>query len=98
MLKQGDGTGRRRQPAVLQHHSDAGPQPGPRGVRVLPEEADAAVRAFLQTLRALDSGGLARAVGPQQGRDLSTFGDEGKAADHAQHFAVEGGQRPNILD
>ncbi len=54
--------------------------------------------AFLQALGALDGGGLARAVGPQQGRDLSAFGDEGKAADHPQHFAVEGGQWTNILD
>ena len=54
--------------------------------------------AFLQPLGAFDGGGLAGAVGSQQGRDLAAFGDEGKAADHPQHLAVEGGQWTNILD
>ena len=55
-------------------------------------------RAFLQALGALDGGGFAGAVGSQQGRDLAAFGDEGDAADHPEHLAVEGGQRTNILD
>ena len=54
--------------------------------------------AFLQPLGAFDGGGLAGAVGAQQGRDLAAFGDEGKPADHPQHLAVEGGQWTNILD
>ena len=72
--------------------------PAPAVSGILAEQADGAAGALLQALGAFDGGGLAGAVGSQQGGDLPAFGDEGNAADHPEHLAVEGGQRTNILD
>ena len=45
--QQGNGTGRRRQPAVLQHHTDAGTQLGACGVRVLAQQGDRSRRCVV---------------------------------------------------
>ena len=42
--KQRNRAGRRREPAVLEHHADAGPESGAGRIRVLAEQADAARR------------------------------------------------------
>ena len=98
VLQQRNGPGRRRQSAVLQHHADPRAQRRAGGIRVLAQQADRTRGPLLQALRAFDGGGLAGTVGPQQRRDLPAFGDEGKAADHPQHLAVQGRQWTYILD
>ncbi|MCY1233028.1 hypothetical protein D9M72_455460 [compost metagenome] len=98
MLQQGDGTGRRRQPAVLQHHANAGTEGRPRGVRILAQQGHRTAGPPLQTLGAFDGGRFTGTVGSQQGSDLSAFRGEGYAADHPEHLAVKGGQRANVLN
>jgi hypothetical protein len=98
MPEQRDGTGRRRQPAVLQHHTDPGAKPGVCGVRVLPQESDGSASAFLKALCAFNRGGLTCTVGAQEGSDLAALGHEGQAAHYPEHLAIQGRERTNVLD
>jgi hypothetical protein len=49
-------------------------------------------------LGALNGGGFAGAVGAQEGGDLTPFGNKGQATYYAEHLAIEGRERPNVLD
>ncbi len=97
--QQRDGTGRRREAAVLEHHTYTGPQVGtcriggplPAGKYVRPSA----------------SAGLGRTPGwwfyqrrspPQQGGYLAAFGHKGQPTDYPEHFAVKGGQGAYILN
>jgi hypothetical protein len=68
--KERQGTGRRREPAFLEHDAHAGPQVSPGLTRVLPQQGDGAARAPLQALGAFDGGGFACAVGSEERGDL----------------------------
>jgi len=96
--QQWDGTGRRREAPILEHHTYAGPQVGTCRIGVHSQQGNASARSLLQALGTLQGGGLTSAVCPQQGGYLATFGHKGQSTDHPEHFAVKGGQGAYILN
>jgi hypothetical protein len=98
MPEQRDGTGRRRQAAILQHHTDTGAKARISGIRILPQQRDGSARAFLKALCAFNRGGFSRTVGAQEGSDLPTFGHERQAAHYPEHLAIQGRERTDVLD
>jgi hypothetical protein len=61
------------------------------------QQGDASAAPLLKALGAFDGGGLSGSVGSKEGSDLAVFGNKGDAPDHPEHFAIQAGQRTNIL-
>ena len=87
-----------REPAVLEHDAHAGAQlrGGPPGV--LAEQADRARGGLLEALGTLQRGGLARAVGPEQGRDAPGVGRHAETADRADGLTAPGERLDQVAD
>jgi hypothetical protein len=62
------------------------------------QQGDASAASLLKALGAFDGCGLSRAVGTKEGGDLAALGNKGDTADHPEHFAIQAGQRTNILN
>lgn len=60
-----------REPALLEHHADPRPDPGPLAERIVPQHPDLPGRRRGQPLQQFQGGGLAGPVGPQQCEQLS---------------------------
>jgi hypothetical protein len=75
------GPGRRITAATLQHHPDAFPDPAVLGGRIQTQDLDAARVRPQESLTHLHRGGLARAVGAQQGQHLGAVDVEVQLGD-----------------
>jgi len=79
---------------LLQHHADPGPPARPGVGRVGSEHLHLAAGSLAEPLEDLDGGGLARAVGPEEGQNL-TAGDIEVNAPHGLVVAVAHPQAPH---
>ena len=83
--------GPRGQPSVLEHHADAGAVVGVGVPRVDAQDPHLPAVGAAQPLAALDHRRLARAVGPEHGRDLAGLGLPGGSVE-GDHAAVALGE------
>jgi hypothetical protein len=98
MLEQRDRPGRRRQPAVLEHDAYPGTKAGVSRVGILPQQSDTPAGSLLKAWGTRHGGRCAGAGGAQEGGDLTPFGNKGQSTYYAEHLAIEGRERPNVLD
>ncbi len=71
---------RSEEPALLEHDADPGADGGPLAERVVAEDAGGAGAGGGEALQEFDGGGLAGAVGPEEGEDLAPGDGEGDSA------------------